>query len=569
MSPVPAILLVAPEHSDTLVKQFRRYSDEYDLVVARDAAEADEAIAELAKSGNQKLALVVAESQLTSVDHDADSQGSGDDLLAVLSRWRDAVPTSRRLVVAHRDRFPRDAVVLRPLLATGLLDAYLLMPSGPRDEEFHGAVSELLSDWGATVPAPEVEVVQLAANGDEPVTREIRDFLERSGLPYGVHRPDSDVGAEILAEWGAAHPQVEATLPVVRAPFRKILTTPSSAAELAAHFYGRPTDLPADAVLDLVIVGAGPAGLAAAVYGASEGLQVLAIEAEVPGGQAGTSSMIRNYLGFPRGISGMRLAQRAINQAARFGAWFFSGSRVTGLFPGAGSEPFVVTTDRGEVRTRSVVVATGVRYRRLGVPQIEALVGRGVFYGSAMTAAREMADLDVVVVGGGNSAGQAALHLARFARSVTIVIRRADLAETMSQYLIHEIAHNATVSVRPRAAVVAGGGEGRLEQVTIRDLDAGTEEVHPVGGLFLLLGAEPGASWLPAEVARDDHGFVVTGRDVPRDAWRDDLPPESLETTVPGVFAVGDIRSGSMKRVASASGEGASVIPLVHAFLSV
>ncbi len=568
MTQAPAILLVAPEHSQTLLQQFRRYSDEYDVIVARDAQEAEQAIAELGAGGNQRLALVVAESQLAAPDSSTDCEKPGEGLLAVLSRWRDAVPTSRRLVVAHRDHFPIDSATVRPLLATGLLDAYLLLPSGPRDEEFHGAVTELLSDWGSTVPAPEVEVVQLAANGDEAVTREIRDFLDRSGLPYGVHHPDSAVGAEIVTEWSAANPSVTLTLPVVRAPFRKILSTPTSAAELASRFYGRPMDLPDDIVLDIVIVGAGPAGLAASVYGASEGLQVLAVEAEVPGGQAGTSSMIRNYLGFPRGISGMRLAQRAINQAARFGAWFFSGSRVNGLLQGDHGEPFVITTDRGDVRTRSVIVATGVRYRRLGVPELESLVGRGVFYGSAMTAAREMADADVVVVGGGNSAGQAALHLARFARSVTIVIRRADLAETMSQYLIQEIAHNARVTVQARSAVVAGGGNGRLEEVTIRDLDSGAEEVRPVGGLFLLLGAEPGADWLPADVARDDHGFVLTGRDVPRDAWRDGLPPEPLETTVPGVFAVGDIRSGSMKRVASASGEGASVIPLVHAYLT-
>ena len=568
MTQPPAILLVAPEHSETLQQQFRRYTDEYDVVVARDSEQAEQAIAELGAGGNQRLALVVAESQVAGRDSSTDCEKPGDGLLAVLSRWRDAVPTSRRLVVAHRDRFPVDGAMVRPLLATGLLDAYLLLPSGPRDEEFHGAVTELLSDWGSTVPAPEVEVVQLAANGDEAVTREIRDFLDRSGFPYGVHHPDSPIGSEIVAEWGAANPDSTLTLPVVRAQFRKILTTPTSAAELASRFYGRPMDLPEDIVLDIVIVGAGPAGLAASVYGASEGLQVLAVEAEVPGGQAGTSSMIRNYLGFPRGISGMRLAQRAINQAARFGAWFFSGSSVNGLLQGDHGEPFVITTDRGDVRTRSVIVATGVRYRRLGVPELESLVGRGVFYGSAMTAAREMADADVVVVGGGNSAGQAALHLARFARSVTIVIRRADLAETMSQYLIHEIAHNARVTVQARSAVVAGGGNGRLEEVTIRDLDSGAEEVRPVGGLFLLLGAEPGADWLPADVARDDHGFVLTGRDVPRDAWRDGLPPEPLETTVPGVFAVGDIRSGSMKRVASASGEGASVIPLVHAYLT-
>jgi thioredoxin reductase (NADPH) len=291
------------------------------------------------------------------------------------------------------------------------------------------------------------------------------------------------------------------------------------------------------------------------------------LEAEAIGGQAGTSSMIRNYLGFPRGISGMRLAQRARNQAIRFGTQFFTGWPATGVTLGGIGRPHVVHTDGGDVRARSVVIGSGVSYRRLGVESIDGMVGRGVNYGAAMTAAREMEGLDVYVVGGGNSAGQAAIHLSRFARSVTILVRRPDLTATMSSYLIGEIAFNPRITVEGCRRVVDGGGDGRLEWIEVEDTTTGERTRRRTGGLFLLLGAVAHCDWLPAEVARDPNGFVLTGRDVPSSAWHAGLPPGNLETTVPGVFAVGDIRAGSMKRVASASGEGASVVPLIHAWL--
>ena len=277
--------------------------------------------------------------------------------------------------------------------------------------------------------------------------------------------------------------------------------------------------------------------------------------------------MIRNYLGFPRGISGMRLAQRARLQATRFGARFITGWEVTGLTTAPGVEPHCVHTDGGDVRARSVVIATGAAYRKLAVPALEELTGRGVFYGSAMTAAREMEGLDVVVVGGGNSAGQAALHLARFARSVTIAVRRPGLHETMSRYLIDEIDSNPRVALHTCCEVVDGGGLARLEWIDLRDTNTGQVTRRPCEGLFLLLGADPRCGWLPPEVCLDERGFVLTGRDVPQERWLDELPPESLATSAPGIFAVGDVRAGSMKRVAAASGEGSSVVPLVHAHL--
>ena len=286
----------------------------------------------------------------------------------------------------------------------------------------------------------------------------------------------------------------------------------------------RPSDLEVDGVVDLAVVGGGPAGLAAAVYGASEGLSTVVLEAEAIGGQAGTSSMIRNYLGFPRGISGMRLAQRARNQAIRFGTQFFTGWVVDALRPGPTATRTCCAPTAATCGPASVVIATGVAYRKLRVEPVEELVGLGVHYGAAMTAAREMEGYDVFVVGGGNSAGQAAMHLARFARSVTILVRRPDLAETMSQYLIGEIDYNPRITVRTCTEVVDGGGDGRLEWLGL-ETSAPASGPGAGEGLFLLLGAEPHCDWLPPEVARDEHGFVLTGRDVPREHWVDGLPP--------------------------------------------
>jgi thioredoxin reductase (NADPH) len=549
-APLPAIVLVSEFHADELLAGFARYQHEYDVRVTRSLREALGTTAELLAAGGT-VAMFATESVLPDAE-----------VLYGFHKLREKVPTARRVIAAHWERFLTDAPGLRSGMAKGKYDAYLLIPRGARDEEFHNAITDLLSDWGSTVPDPEVVAVKIVSPVRDGLTLAVRDFLDRMGMANRVWPPDSDVGRHLLEQYDG-----EPGFPLVHAPNRPMIVA-RSVRDVALNLYGAPPELDCAYVVDVAVVGAGPAGLAASVYAASEGLSTVVLEAEAIGGQAGTSSMIRNYLGFPRGISGMRLAQRARNQALRFGTDFFTGQVVEELRVGRDHAPHVLCTDSGEVRARSVVVASGIAYRKLRVEPIEELVGAGVYYGAAMTAAREMEDQDVFVVGGGNSAGQAAVHLARFARSVTLLVRRPDLAGTMSSYLVGEIEYNPRISVRTCTTVVDGGGDGRLEWLGLCDVRTGETERVPAYGLFLLLGAEPHCDWLPPDVARDEHGFVLTGRDVPRERWVDGLPPESLATAVPGVFAAGDVRSGSMKRVASASGEGASVVALVHAWLA-
>lgn len=556
---MPAIILVSETRCPELADEFGRYTRDYDVHTATSAHEAKAAAKRVIADGGQ-VAMFVTESRLPDAE-----------VLEAFHWWRGTVPTARRVIAAHVSMFREDAERLRGGMAKGKYDAYLLMPRGARDEEFHTAICELLSDWGSTVAEPEVVAVAIVSPVEDALTLGIRDYLDRMGMPNRVYAPDSDKGRHVIEHFVAEGGEPD--FPLIM-DLGKRVSVARSVRDVAVRIYGQPADIDVDTVVDVAIVGAGPAGLAAAVYASSEGLSTVVLESEAIGGQAGTSSMIRNYLGFPRGISGMRLAQRARNQAIRFGTRFFTGWPVTSFEPGSIDDdgvptPHVLCTDGGDVRARSVVVSAGVKYRRLNAPGIERLVGMGVHYGSAMTAAREMEGYDAIVVGGGNSAGQAAIHLARFARSVTILVRRETLAETMSSYLIGEIEYNPRISVQGCSEVVEGGSDddGRLGWVTVRDTRDGSETRHECRGLFLLIGAAPYCDWLPDAVARDERGFVLTGRDVPQDLWRGDLPPESLETTVPGVFAAGDIRAGSMKRVAAASGEGASVVSLVHAWL--
>ncbi len=529
----------------------KRYAADYQIVAPATMEEVVEALKGLGDV-RRPIAMVACE-------YFAD----GEKATHIFAKIRRFVPTARRLVLVPFERFRGSVAVMRESLANGSIDGYLMLPQGPRDEEFHSAISDLLSDWGSSVNTSEIEGTRLISDRPSADLSRIRDFLNQMGMPYTIHRSDSEAGRESLALIGA-----DAELPVVHSMQLQVIMSRPSNADLGGLMYAQPTQLDTGDPFDLVVVGSGPAGLGAAVYAASEGLSTLVLDYGPIGGQAGTSSMIRNYLGFPRGISGMRLTQRARSQALRFGAQFMIGRQVTALAIGRDGEPHRVSFGDTVLPARTVLVATGVEYRRLGVDSIEDLVGRGVSYGTAATTARDMKHKPVFVVGGGNSAGQAAVHLSRFADSVTILIRRPTLEETMSSYLINEISGNPRISVRPCTSVAGGGGDSHLEWLELENQTNGERERVSAAGLYLLLGAEPTCHWLPRDVAMDDHGFVLTGADTPWQAWTGGRPPEPYATTVPGVFAAGDIRCGSMKRVASASGEGAAVIPLVHAHIA-
>lgn len=555
-TPDPCIVLVSGQDVEHLRDEFGRYARDYELHTATDAACADALLAALLAQ-DREVALLVAESPLP----DRDTEQAFDN-------WRQLVPTCRRLAVIAWDDFREAVPAMRGLVARQVIDAHLLLPRGARDEEFHTAVTEYLSDWGSTVGSAVVANVLLVAPENNALCLALGDFLHRTGMPYRIIRPDTEKARHVIERMGIGSDELR--WPLVVAPTLGEPFMPTSVREVAGMLYGRPDQVQAGECADVVVVGAGPAGLAASVYASSEGLTTHIMEAEAVGGQAGTSSMIRNYLGFPRGISGMRLAQRARAQALRFGTQFWTGWPVTAIEE-AGDGMLRVCTDGGSLLARSVVLATGVDYRRLGVESVEQLVGRGVHYGAVTTAARELTGQHAVVVGGGNSAGQAAVHLARFAERVTIVVRREARGHTMSDYLVREVEANPRITVATSTTVCGGGGRDRLEWVelcrTAPDGRRTTERVD-CAGLFLLLGAQPHCEWLPPQIALDEHGFVLTGADTPRETWLDQMPPAPLETTMPGVYAVGDTRSGSMKRVASAAGEGAAVVPSIHAHLA-
>ena len=553
----PAIVLVvATEHIPVVDSEFARYARDYDILCADDADGGRDLVRRAVADG-QPVALLGVGWVVPGVE-------VGLDLLDELHTL---LPAARRICLTSRGDYGLSLPKLREALGRGRIDTYLLIPQGPRDEEFHTAVTEYLSDWGWTASTPEVEGVQIIEGGSRAEVSRIRDFLDRMGLPHAVYSPDSEVGRRVLSELPSVQSGASPAFPVVASGIINQVIEGATARMVARAVYGSPQTMDHDDLIDLVVIGSGPAGLAAAVYGASEGLDTVVLESDAVGGQAGTSSMIRNYLGFPRGISGMRLAQRARFQASRFGARIYTGVAAEGIVPAPRpGEPHLVRTEAGELRARAVLVATGVTYRRLGIESLEELVGLGVYYGAATSAAREMEGRDVFVVGGGNSAGQAAVYLARYAASVSLLVRRPDLAATMSDYLIREIASTPRITVRPSTRVVDGGGDSSLQWLQLQGPD-GSERVD-AGGLFLLLGADPCGDWLPEEVVRDERGFVYTGREVPMEHWSHGRPPAALETTVPGIFAAGDLRAGSMKRVASASGEGAATVALVHAYLA-
>jgi thioredoxin reductase (NADPH) len=448
-------------------------------------------------------------------------------------------------------------------IAVGDFSYYVLKPWTARDEFFRRTVAEFVHEWSRSELSNLREVVVLAAQHSGRAY-EVSDLLGRNGIPHAFRARASKLGQEALEYIGHPDGEVVVWMAATGGP---ILVDPTDAEILQA--WGLPTDLDVnDRDVDLLLVGAGPAGLAAAVYAASEDVRTLVVEREAIGGQAGASSLIRNYLGFARGLSGAELAQRGYQQAWVFGAQFLLTRQVDRLT--RFSDGFRVTIrDVGEVTARAVIISSGVSYRRLGVPSLEQLSGKGVYYGASVSAAHALSGLSAAVVGAGNSAGQAALHLARYCSAVHLLVRGSDLTSSMSAYLIDAIAAQPIIRVHLNTEVIDGQGQGRLESVTIRNCVTRETEQLTLSGLFVMIGAQPRTDWLPAEVLRDSYGFVLTGADVQASGqWVLERPPSPHETTVPGLYAVGDVRRGSVKRVASAVGEGSVVVSEIHQFLA-
>jgi thioredoxin reductase (NADPH) len=528
----------------------RRFGADHRILTAVSPRAALETLLRLAEEA-QEVAVVVAGQRM-------------EELAGVpfLLRAHELHPSAKRVLLVGRRQWTPTHPAVRAM-TLGQIDTYLFEPWLPVARFLYLPISQVLADW---LPSrgPSFEGIRIVGPRLGSRSHELRDMLTRMGIPHGWYQATSAEGRRLLEEAG----QDGTRLPVLLFHSGQVFVDPSDA-ELAAAL-GYRTSIGPDAH-DLVIVGAGPAGLAAAVYAASEGLDTLVVEPQVVGGQAGTSTMIRNYLGFPRGIGGGDLANRALEQAWLFGANLVLAQRATGL-RADGRRRLVRLSDGTEVAAEAVVVASGVSWRRLGVPRLEALVGAGVFYGAAGAEARAMEGQDVFVVGAGNSAGQAALHLAKYAASVTLVVRGTDLGARMSDYLVQEIDQAPNVAVRLGTQVADGLGGWRLEGLVLRGCADGATEEVPAAALFVMIGAEPRTDWLDGVVERDDRGYILTGHDLLGPGglpagWPHRRPPLLLETSIPGVFAAGDVRHRSVKRVASAVGEGAVAVQLVHQYL--
>jgi thioredoxin reductase (NADPH) len=530
----------------------RRFGRDYRVVAERSPTGAVAALERLA-AGTDPVALVVAARHM-----------AGLDGLGLLLRAHELHPAAKRVLLEHRGEWTSGEPVVRAM-TLGQVDYVLFRPWLPREQFLYLPVSEFLAAWEKS-RAPAQEAIQIVGRRWAARSHELRETLARIGIPYGFYPDDSPDGRRLLEQAG----QDGRRLPVVLFRRGLVLVDPSHA-ELSAALGLRTS--PAPGGCDVLIVGAGPAGLAAAVYAASEGYEAQVLEPAVPGGQAGTSSNIRNYLGFPYGLSGDELTTRAVQQAWLFGADLVLAQAATGL-RARGPDRLVRLSDGGEVTTRAVVLATGVAWRRLGVPALEALNGAGVFYGAAGSEARALRGEDVYVVGAGNSAGQAAVHLSGYAASVTIVTIDERLGEFMSDYLVQKVQATPSIRVVLHTEVVDGHGRQRLEGLTLRDRHTGATRTVAASALFILIGAEPRTDWLDGVVERDHRGYVLTGRDLlqrdgrPPPAWPLERPPLPLETSLPGVFAAGDVRYRSVKRVASAVGEGSIAIQLVHEYLA-
>lgn len=530
----------------------RKYASDYRVLRAESGTAAMEIVREL-KLRNNAVALFLVDQRMPGM--------SGVEFL---EQAKEHFPDAKRvLLTAYADT---DAAIAA--INEAGVNHYLLKPWDPPEENLYPVLNDLLEDWVATFP-PQFEGIRVLGNRWSPDSHNIKDFLARNHVPYqwlDIETAERDTEVRSLIE--LLEEEEKKTLPLVIFPNGLRLRRPALA-EVAENV-GLKTRA-AEAFYDLVIVGGGPAGLAAAVYGASEGLRTVMVEREAPGGQAGMSSRIENYLGFPSGLSGGDLARRAVVQAKRFGVEILSGE-ATALHLD-GPYRLLKLANGAELSCHALLVATGVQWRKLDAPGVERLTGAGIYYGAAITEAISCKDEDVFVVGGANSAGQAALHFAKYARRVVMLVRGPSLAASMSQYLINQLKETRNVQIEFNSSVVEAHGETHLEAISVHCSSTNGINRMPASSLFITIGAAPNTAWLADVVERDERGFILSGPDLMRDGkrpkgWQLDREPGLLETNVPGIFVVGDVRHGSVKRVASGVGEGSVAISFVHQYLS-
>jgi thioredoxin reductase (NADPH) len=543
----PAILAVDddPQVLRSIERDLRaRYGDRFRVLAAGSGADALDATNELTRRADP-VALFVVDQRMPEMTG-----------IEFLREALEVQPDAKRiLLTAYADT---EAAI--QAINDIRLDQYVLKPWDPPEERLYPVLDDLLGDWSASYRPP-FEGLRLLSSRWAPRGHEIRDFLTRNQLPYAWHDPESDAEGQRLA--ATLDEPVDPGVPILILEDGRILRDPSNRDVATALGLSTHATLP---FYDLVIVGGGPAGLAAAVYGSSEGLKTLLVEPEAPGGQAGTTSRIENYLGFPAGLTGSDLARRAVAQARRLGTEFLSSQAAASL---RRDDPYrtVVLDQSEEISCQAVIIASGVAYRQLEVPGAAELAGRGVYYGAATTEAVLYRDGQVAVIGGGNSAGQAAVHLARYASGVHLVVRGPDIADTMSAYLVEQLRAIDTVEIHLRCEARAFRGTEHLEGAMFSSPD-GEFEI-PVAAAFVFIGQQPRTGWLEGVIARDERGFILTGTDVDAElGWNLDRDPYLLESSMPGVFAAGDVRHRSVKRIASAVGEGAMAVQFVHQFLA-
>jgi thioredoxin reductase (NADPH) len=547
----PVILTVDddPEVLQAIARDLRQqYGDRFRIIRADSGNAALEVIQQL-KLRNESVALFLVDQRMP--------QMSGIEFLEqAIQIFPDA---QRVLLTAYADT---DAAIRA--INSARLQYYLLKPWDPPEEKLYPVLNDLLDDWMASFRPP-FDGIRVIGNRWSPQSHQAKDFLARNQVPYQWLDIELDEAKQLISYVNECKSQ----LPVVLFPDGTRLVQPANTQ--IAEKIGLRTQAERP-FYDLVIVGGGPAGLAAAVYGASEGLTTVMIEREAPGGQAGSSSRIENYLGFPSGLSGGDLARRAVAQARRFGVEILTPQEATRVRV---EDPYRVITlsDGSEISCHALLVATGVSYRRLDVPGMERLYGAGVYYGAAMTEALACKGEAVYVVGGANSAGQAAMYFSKYADQVTMLVRGDSLTKSMSQYLIEQIESTPNISVRTHCSVIEVDGETSLEKMVIANSQTGTQETVPATSLFIFIGAMPQTDWLDGIVERDKQGFILAGMDLLKDrqrpkGWTLDRDPFLLESSVPGIFVAGDVRYGSVKRVASGVGEGAIAVQFIHRYLS-